>query len=189
MMINAVFIAKAEEIIEQGKFLYQTYSLWLQIVDPRENKKYAEHIESNNVFFGVISNSLFSSVVSTIANLSDKNRDDVLSIFAVLNEVEQLHPELKGSIISKLEPYEPDIEALIQIRHKIYAHRDRNICPELVFRAADITPEQIHSCVSILIDVIDEICSVLGIRAKHEALMEILDTSLEIEDSFARTLR
>lgn len=184
--------SKIEEITEQGKFLYQTYTVWLEFVDPRVNYKHRKVLEEHPELFGVIAESLFSSVITTMSALCEKPnptpKKDVLSVHGIVKLLDGKCPGLEANIQTAIGAYEPELELLSQIRHKVYAHRDKNICPELVFKSVNISPERIHSCVAAIVEAIDLINVAAGVKSKGITTLEILNEVDRVETSLAKVL-
>ena len=119
--------SKIEEITSQGVFLYQAYGIWLELVHPNSNSKFENVLEIHEKLFTVLLESLFSSIVITMATLCDKKRPDVLSIHVIVIELKSIRPDLESKIEEIISPIESEIELLNQLRQKVYAHRDKYI--------------------------------------------------------------
>ena len=66
--------SKIEEITVQGVFLYQAYGIWLELVHPNSNSKFEKVLEIHRELFTVLLESLFSSMVITMAALCERKR-------------------------------------------------------------------------------------------------------------------
>lgn len=84
-----------------------------------------------------------------------------------------------------MSPIESEIELLNQLRHKVYAHRDKDISPESVFSLVNMSPERIHCCISSILSALDIINVAVGLRPEFGATMEALNKTREVENSLS----
>lgn len=177
--------SKIEEITGQGVFLYQAYGIWLELVHPNSNSKFEKVLKIHRELFTVLLESLFSSMVITMAALCERKRLDVLSIHSIVIELENIYPDLRPEIEEIMSPIESEIELLNQLRHKIYAHRDKHISPESVFSLVNMSPERIHCCISSILSALDIVNVADGLRPEFGATMEALNKTREVENSLS----
>ena len=177
--------SKIEEITGQGVFLYQAYGIWLELVHPNSNSKFEKVLEIHRELFTVLLESLFSSMVITMAALCERKRSDVLSIHSIVIELKNIYPDLRPKIEEIMSPIESEIELLNQLRHKVYAHRDKDISPESVFSLVNMSPERIHCCISSILSALDIINVAVGLRPEFGATMEALNKTREVENSLS----
>ncbi len=138
--------------------LSESYAAWHFLAHPEERAPYAPAIERYAAFFLPTTVAHFQFVAVSIYQLTDQ-RSDTLSIPQVLKEAQSVYPDLVREIEARLAPSLQIFERLASIRLKVYGHRDKNIGPEMVFRAANLSPELIGSCVSLLQDAIDALAA------------------------------
>lgn len=146
--------SSVSELADAIVLLSENYAAWHLLVHPEERAPYAAAIGRYAAFLEPTTAAHFQAAVVTIYQLTDK-RSDVLSVPYVLEASRPLYPAVVKQVESHLAPSRQIFERIASIRLKVYAHRDRNIGPEMIFREANLTPELIGSCVALLQDAID----------------------------------
>ncbi|MEE8057342.1 MAG: hypothetical protein V3T17_05845 [Pseudomonadales bacterium] len=176
-----------EEITNQGIFLHESYCLWQNLAHPNLNAEYERILCDHEEFKKVFLESLFGSIVTSIYMLCDK-RADALSLHCIIAEVESTYPDLREGVEEILSPIDPELELLAQIRHKVYAHRDRNISPQSVFSLVNMSPERIYCCISSILSALDLINWTAGIKSQLGVTTKALSKSDETENSLSTLL-
>jgi hypothetical protein len=165
------------ELADDVVSLSESYAAWHFLAHPEERAPYAAAIDRYSAFLVPTTIAHFQFVAVSIFQLTDK-RADALSIPQVLNEARTLWPAIVRDVETRLAPSRQIFERIASIRLKVYAHRDKNVGPEMIFREANLSPELIGSCVSLLEEAVDALAaqcipgSVLGSvveRAFHAA--------------------
>jgi len=142
------------ELSDDVVLLSQSYAAWLQLVHPEQRAPYAEVLERFSSFFEPTALAHFLSVVVTTYQLTDE-RSDVVSVWRVLERAQNSYPEVAREVGAMLAPSRQIFERIASIRLKVYAHRDGRVGPEMIFREANLTPELIGSCMSLLQFAVD----------------------------------
>lgn len=165
------------ELADEVVSLSESYAAWHLLAHPEERKPYAAVIDRYSSFLVPTMNAHFQFVAVSMYQLTDK-RTDVLSIPLVLNEARALWPGVVRGVEMSLEPSQQIFERIASIRHKVCAHREKNVGAEMIFREANLSPVLIGSCVSLLEEAVDALAaqcipgsvsgSVVG-RASHAA--------------------
>jgi hypothetical protein len=150
--------SSVSELADDVVSLSENFAAWHLLAHPEERAKYAKAISRYSAFFSPTTVAHFQCVAVSIYQLTDP-RADTLSVRQVLDETRTLCPAVVAEIEERLSPSFQIFDRISSIRHKVYAHRDKNAAPEMVFRVANLTPELIGSCVSLLVDAVDSLAA------------------------------
>jgi hypothetical protein len=165
------------ELADDVVLLSESYATWHLLAHPEKRAPHAAVLDRYAAFFGPTTLAHFQVVVVTTYQLTDR-RSDTASVPQVLDLAKGVYSKVVADVDALLAPSRQVFDRLAAIRLKVYAHRDRNVGPEMVFREANLTPELIGSSVGLLQHAIDALaaCCVPGCvcrsvfnRATHAA--------------------
>ena len=137
------------------------FALWQELRLPENVEKYSAAILDHREFFDTTADSHLMSTVVLMHVLTD-TRDDSLSVPNLLDSIRNYRPGVVTEIEERMNPHGQIFEHVRTIRSKVYAHRDRNIGPDMVFSAAPITPNSLGACVDTLASSVSDLSFALG---------------------------
>ena len=180
--------SRIAELDDDVTSLSEHYAAWHLLAHPEERAQYSEAIARNEAFFQSTAHAHFICVAVSTYRLMDI-RSDSNSVPNVLSEIEPLYPAFVAGIRGRLKPSVDVFDRIASIRHKVYAHRDKALGPDVIFRVAKLTPELIGHCVALLEEAVDAL-SAQCLPSQHEGAVIVRSSAAadEIRDSLREIL-
>ncbi len=163
-----------EELSEVCMRLAVHAAVWREIRELEREGEHREAILAFELLFDSTADAHFQAVVMHISMLGE-SRSDVISLRNAIDGLDESNSDLASSLRRSIAEREGTFANIERIRSKVYAHRDRDLGPEMVFSAAPISLNSVGACVDVLIRAMSEI-SAAALQLNHPgALYDDID--------------
>lgn len=178
---RARFMAENEMLIKKFEILNQilsdarnSYEIWWGYLRTKNNSKYLVKFLKYKVFFESIGNSSITSLVINSFKLYDTGRNS----YSIPHLINDINKKRLLSITDNENIREKKRKAIIiwkkveQLRHKLFAHRDKNLTVAEIYNIAHITPNHFRDLIQYTLEILNYIAPVLHknkIRFRREA--------------------
>lgn len=160
------------------------HEIWWQLLSRDNEEKYKENCERYDDFFSSVIRSHELSIIVIIRRLFDDRRD-VASIVSLQKSLPGHHAELAAEIASNIAEKQSAISKITSLRHKVHAHRDKSIEPEVIYRNEAITPNEILSVVRLAQQCVASLAEAFGERDREVFLqgleLTVASTNRDLE--------
>ena len=135
-----------DELVQSMMTARANYDIWWIYKNDTDRQKYINALNEFPEFFRVGIHAHFVAMIMALYKLYDK-RADVISIPTLLTEAAKhswIPSQLISSITLKIDEIEVIFKKLKTLRHKLFAHRDKNIDYKQLFADVAITYDEIR---------------------------------------------
>jgi hypothetical protein len=141
--------------------LTRCFTIWFEIVNAEKKAERESMVNDHADFFISTTESLLTSFCIITYRLYDK-RNDVSSICKVLKLMEKVNPNLKSELEIEINSHSEVIEKIRRLRHKVFAHRDLAVSPVLIFKAVQLSPDQMKNLVALSQNIVGQLLELTG---------------------------
>jgi len=165
-----------EELTEVCDRLRTHFALWRELRSTDCCNKYQTELEDNCELFESIAEAHLAATILAVCQLMEES-DDVLSFPNLLSTLRGTHSGIVAAIETRMFPHREIFLHIHRIRSKVYAHRDSDLGPEMVFAAAPITPDSLGACVDVLQWTASELCFATQLSTHPGTVYDTIDAS------------
>ncbi len=146
-----------EELLQTVLEARANFDIWWIYANNETCSQYGDVFDTYSEFFRISRQAHFVTSVIALYRLYDK-RSDVLSIPALLEEGkndQRFSLSVLDEANRRFRKALPIWENLSHLRHKLFAHRDKNVDHYSIFGAVSLTPEDIRSLTDDSLDLLN----------------------------------
>jgi hypothetical protein len=183
-----------EEIVEQTIRLAQSHAIWWEIMNPQSATQFDSARREHLDFFEPVAHSFLQGLFIISYQLCD-HRGDSKHIRSLIAEVSKRDAALGQQLNDEIDKFAIAGKFAL-IRHKVFAHRDKNRTPHETLKASPIVVKEIAEMVHFIQDFVSTVAEAAGGEKKAKVLAKISEcecsarnAAFQVLGSLSRELR
>jgi hypothetical protein len=157
MTENESFDKHLEELLQTVKAARANFDIWWVYKNDQDRNKYVETLNNYLMFFRVSIHAHWVAMLMALYKLYDLRKDSI-GIQDLISEAKQtpnFPQDIYESIAVNLRLALPLWEKVRVLRHKLFAHRDKNLNYDEIFKSANITADTLRSLTEHSLDILN----------------------------------